>query len=170
VAVWITPTSAQGHRVDATHFSWRQGFLRPVHCLLAVAIERAAPQGHACALLASGSVECWGYNSLGQFGNGTTTWSDTPVRVSTIKAPTRLAGGYHHACALFPDGAMRCWGLDDYGELGNRRKNNKPNPWPINLAGTPGVVWDSSDSSAATITDRGVATGRVGAPAVRFGK
>ena len=47
-----------------------------------------------------------------------------------------------------------------YGELGNRQTTSvNPNPLPVTVVGTPGVVWQSSDSSKATITDRGVATG-----------
>jgi alpha-tubulin suppressor-like RCC1 family protein len=37
---------------------------------------------HSCALLADGSVRCWGTNDWGQFGNGTTTGSGVPVSMS----------------------------------------------------------------------------------------
>ena len=53
---------------------------------------------------------------------------------------------------------MRCWGQNDYGQLGNQRYT-KPS-LPVTFVGTPGVVWESSDFSKATITDRGLATGR----------
>jgi alpha-tubulin suppressor-like RCC1 family protein len=50
----------------------------------ATADARAVSAGgaHACALLASSTVECWGLNDRGQFGNGTETSSSTPVEVS----------------------------------------------------------------------------------------
>jgi alpha-tubulin suppressor-like RCC1 family protein len=42
----------------------------------------AAGQDHTCALQANGSVWCWGNNTTGQVGNGTTATAPTPVRVA----------------------------------------------------------------------------------------
>ena len=51
---------------------------------------------------------------------------------------------------------MQCWGGNGNGELGNR--NTTDSNHPVAVVGTPGVVWQSSDSARATITDRGLAT------------
>lgn len=119
---------------------------------------------HACAVLRNGIAQCWGYNNYGQLGNGTTTASasNTPVRVSAIDAPVRLAAGIWHTCALLSDGAMRCWGLNNEGQLGNRRPTVSYTPirWPVNVIGTPGVAWKSSDPATATVSGRGLAIGR----------
>ena len=45
-------------------------------------VQVAAGYGHMCALGASGSVSCWGYNGSGQLGRGTLTDSSTPTAVS----------------------------------------------------------------------------------------
>lgn len=39
---------------------------------------------HSCALLANGDIECWGDNWAGQLGDGTTSNSTSPVRVTEI--------------------------------------------------------------------------------------
>ncbi|MHB8512304.1 MAG: RCC1 domain-containing protein [Actinomycetota bacterium] len=39
---------------------------------------------HACAIVTDGSGRCWGGNTMGQLGNGTTTDSDVPVVVSNF--------------------------------------------------------------------------------------
>jgi alpha-tubulin suppressor-like RCC1 family protein len=125
---------------------------------ISTAIAITAGGSHHCAVLSNGSVKCWGDNEYGQLGDGTTKNARTPVHV-LVGAPTLLVAGFWHTCALFAGGAMRCWGRDEQGQLGNRRKTNNPTPLPVNVIGTPGVLWQSSDPSRATITDRGVATG-----------
>jgi alpha-tubulin suppressor-like RCC1 family protein len=46
---------------------------------------------HACAVLQSGRVQCWGYNIDGQLGDGTQTQQTTPFRFPT-SPPWRWQG------------------------------------------------------------------------------
>ncbi len=57
---------------------------------LAGAAAIAAGGSHSCALLAAGTVDCWGANSSGELGNGTTTNASTPVHVGVATAPTNV--------------------------------------------------------------------------------
>ncbi len=74
---------------------------------------------YACALLNDGTIRCWGHNDAGQLGNGTTTVSSVPVKVSGITKAVALAGGSSHTCAVLSDGTIQCWGYNHSGQLGN---------------------------------------------------
>jgi alpha-tubulin suppressor-like RCC1 family protein len=73
-----------------------------------------------CALLASGTADCWGYNGSGQLGNGTTTASDVPVPVFRVSGAKAVAGDYNFSafCVVLSTGHLKCWGDNSYGELG----------------------------------------------------
>ena len=125
---------------------------------ISTAVSITAGGYHHCAGLRNGAVKCWGLNAAGELGNGTRTDSNTPVRVHSTTGPIKLMSGVDYNCALYSSGEMKCWGYNGFGQLGNRRTVDALAP--VRVVGTPGVVWSSSDPSKATITDRGVATGR----------
>ncbi|HTW75682.1 MAG TPA: Ig-like domain-containing protein, partial [Steroidobacteraceae bacterium] len=79
-----------------------------------------------CAVLSDGSIQCWGYNTYGSLGNGSTTSSLTPVITypNTANNPAiQVSVGEYSACGLFHDGTISCWGSDqssvEVGALGN---------------------------------------------------
>jgi alpha-tubulin suppressor-like RCC1 family protein len=73
----------------------------------------------ACALRATGSVACWGYNQYGTLGDNSTTTRITPVAVSNLSDAKQIAVGVFNTCALRQSGAVACWGNGNYGRLGN---------------------------------------------------
>ncbi len=77
--------------------------------------------GAACAALASSSVDCWGAN--GQFGDGTTIRSHTPVPVMGITNATSVGVGAASACAVLASGGVECWGANEFGGLGDGLTN-----------------------------------------------
>lgn len=80
-------------------------------------VQVDAGTGHACALVKSGQVFCWGSNAVGQLG--TDVFSSTgPVRVDGLNNVTQIAVGGDHSCGLRNDGRVFCWGFNNRGQLG----------------------------------------------------
>ena len=65
----------------------------------------------------SGAVKCWGDNSIGQLGDGTTTARELPVRVSLPSGVSAraVAGGYDEGIeAGYGGGLVQC-GAEEVG-------------------------------------------------------
>ena len=86
---------------------------------------------HSCALsfaVTNSTMKCWGQNSKGELGDGTTFNRRTPGVVSGITTATSIALGGHHSCALLTDGTIQCWGQNSLGDLGDGTTTNRLSP------------------------------------------
>ena len=78
-----------------------------------------------CVVASDNHAYCWGDNTMGQLGDGTTNESDVPVAVSTtgiMSGKTILTIAAHqsnHTCAIASDNLAYCWGNNWSGQLGN---------------------------------------------------
>jgi alpha-tubulin suppressor-like RCC1 family protein len=66
-------------------------------------VQVSAGYEHTCALKATGAVDCWGQNTLGQATNQAGPYVE-------------VAAGAYHTCALKATGGIDCWGLNDNGQ------------------------------------------------------
>jgi alpha-tubulin suppressor-like RCC1 family protein len=103
------------------------------------ATQISSIRDHTCALIADGSVRCWGYNRLGQLGDGTTTSGHIPVMVKGISGVRQIAAGYVHTCALVDGGAIECWGGNEWGQLGDGTTSVNSGPVVAGISGATHV-------------------------------
>ncbi len=90
------------------------------------------------AVMADGSYYDWGYNHADQLGNGTTTNSDTPVRVPLPAKIRQLslggsAPGNGQTVAILTNGSVWSWGQDQYGQLGNGDVSSSSGPVEVDV-------------------------------------
>lgn len=84
---------------------------------------------HTCALLFNGGVRCWGDNTYGQLGDGSTQDRNRPVAVVGLGAPaTSISAGAKHSCARLNTGVVKCWGDNGFGQLGNGSQESSLTP------------------------------------------
>lgn len=85
---------------------------------------------HTCGLLGSGAAYCWGENTFGALGDGSTTPRETPVPVTGGLVFTELkAGGFiGHTCGLTSSATGYCWGENERGQVGDGSTTDRLSP------------------------------------------
>lgn len=82
----------------------------------------AAGEQHSCVIrLATGRIECWGYNGNGRLGYGTinaTGITIGPAKALAIDSFSSITAGRTHTCALTTGGSAKCWGQNAGGQIG----------------------------------------------------
>lgn len=95
--------------------------------------------GHLCALLRSGAVQCWGNNVRGQTSNpnlGSGEITNVPLSETALK----ISVGGFNSCALLQSRTVACWGSNASGELGPNQPLGVNSPTPVIISGLTGIV------------------------------
>ena len=91
---------------------------------------------HTCAVTTGKSLYCWGDNSEGQVGDGTTSTRSSPRRIGSTGAWALAEAGYIHTCAVSSGKSLYCWGDNDSGQIGDGTTGtDRPSPTKIGTSG-----------------------------------
>jgi alpha-tubulin suppressor-like RCC1 family protein len=113
---------------SAEVYCWHDSGPQAIHKSALTEPIRAVTAGyeHVCVLTESGGVRCWGWNYIGQLGDGTRTESETPVQVKGLESGVvAIDTEADTTCALTDAGAVFCWGA---GPLGDGTRSYSPEP------------------------------------------
>jgi alpha-tubulin suppressor-like RCC1 family protein len=86
---------------------------------------------HTCAVTPVNKPFCWGHNSWGQLGDGSTMGRVTPVAVTGGLAFAQITSGGSHSCGLTAGNRAYCWGDNEWGQIGDRTKIQRTTPTPV---------------------------------------
>jgi alpha-tubulin suppressor-like RCC1 family protein len=97
------------------------------------------------------AVSCWGDNSSGQLGNGTTTASATPVVIAGLRNVNGMVAAGNRTCVLVgANNAVKCWGDNSNGAIGDGTTTDRSVPTQI-----PGLNVVTSIAMSDTFTCAG---------------
>lgn len=102
---------------------------------------------HSAAITESGDLYMWGSNEYGQLGNGTTTDSDTPIKI--MSNVSSLSLGNVHSAAITKSGDLYMWGYNYYGQLGNGTTTDSNTPVKI-MSNIASLCLGSNHSAVVT--------------------
>ena len=140
---------------DGTTTTAPGGQIKAVPGLLAtqIAYPELGTCTHACAILPSGVLSCWGNNDYGQVGYAgmppmnpapSPVTKPTPIVLPGVTKPiVSVAVGGRLTCAtdgIAGTGQVYCWGRNDYGQLGNGFTYDYFSPQPLPVTGIHNAV------------------------------
>ncbi|MBI0063271.1 InlB B-repeat-containing protein [Bifidobacterium apousia] len=127
-------------------------------------LQVSAGANHSLALGSDGNAYAWGWNSNGQLGDGTTSYSQSvPVRVKTPDRKTypdlpadftylQVSAGLDHSLAVGSDGYAWAWGCNLSGQLGNNSSGSAFNPAPARVRDPASPTDKSQGLQAAQVS------------------
>jgi len=119
-------------------------------------VTAAALGDPSCVVLGDGSVQCWGFNTVGELGNGMTNPSNAVAGAQEVQGlggkATQVVVGGGWSCALLDDGTVDCWGGNGGGQLGDGTLKNRSTAAPVRGLSGPATAIAASGVYGAEYT------------------
>lgn len=96
-----------------------------------IVFDYAVGEQHTCVLNNKSLIYCWGDNTYGQLGIGSTPdlleMGNIAVQLSafTYRNTFKIDAGANHTCAQTGDNQLFCWGRNDSGQLGDNSTDDR---------------------------------------------
>jgi alpha-tubulin suppressor-like RCC1 family protein len=91
-------------------------------------LQVSAGHEHSCGLTSDNRAYCWGRNSSGQLGDGTTAERLIPVPVAGSRRFRQISASVNSTCAVTTDYRAYCWGENELGQLGDGTTSRRLTP------------------------------------------
>ncbi len=116
-----------GNYKGTLSFNLGGNFAEQFLCATATNLSTGDTSEFGPSQLLTGTVNTWGYNNLGQLGDGSTTNKLLPQAIN-LNGVTAIAAGGAHSLALKSDGTVWSWGNNGSGQLGDGTGTNRLTP------------------------------------------
>jgi len=155
--VWVWGDNSHGQLGDGTLVGPFQGTVQPTPVMntnISGVAQIAVGDRHTTALKSDGTVWSWGYNELGQIGNGTFLLNGcacvpTPTQSSIANVTDIRENNSFHILARKIDGSIWAWGYNAEGEAGiGTVTAQDPDHYSVltpaqSIVGTGNVIFDT---------------------------
>lgn len=135
----------------------------------APATQIEASLTHAC-LVSDGVVYCWGENTQGQLGDGTTDSRAFASPVLGLDDVVQIAVNPGTTCARQSTGQVWCWGKEDFLGLGRTTTSAEPNPQRLPMVTAATGLFGGSHAFATCVTDTAGAIACWGVDLIEFAR
>ena len=138
-----------GVATTAVAYCWGQGLFGELGDGSDTAVDRLSPfpvagghrfldvrsNGYSCGVTTDYAAWCWGANTRGNLGDGTTTTSSVPVPVSGTRKFRQIdVGADGHTCGVTLGNVLFCWGNNAFGQVGDKTRTERH--LPVHVGGT----------------------------------
>src|SRR6185436_19202072 len=106
----------------------------------------------------AGGVRCWGRNTDGELGTGSSTALLSPPDMDVLSGVKQILAAGRFTCALLTSGGVRCWGYNGLGVIGDETliQAERISPGTVDVLGGAASLAGGVAHACARMTSGGV--------------